>query len=76
MGKAAIAPERPSNMCEKQTDMSLIERVIELIGPDELEEHQRVEIACDKCCRRDAAEIRHADRIHRHTLLDDNPASG
>ena len=71
MEKTTTTPKGPETACEGQTAVSLIEQVVELAAPDE-----RVEIPFDKWCRHDAAEVLQADRIHRHTLIDDNPTSG
>jgi hypothetical protein len=54
-------------------EVTLVERVLELTRPPGPE---RVEITLDKWCRRDPAEVLHADHIRRHTLIDDNPSSG
>jgi len=76
MEKPALSPKDPVTVCEGQTAVSLVEPDIELAAPYEPDECHRVEIPFDKWCRHDAAEVLHADRIHRHTLIDDNPTSG
>jgi hypothetical protein len=76
MEKATITSKGPEIACEGQTTISLVEQVIELAAPYEPDDCHRVEIPFDKWCRHDAAEVLHADRIHRHTLIDDNPTSG
>ncbi|MFZ0208359.1 MAG: hypothetical protein WAL59_20020, partial [Roseiarcus sp.] len=76
MKKPTITSKRPEIACREQTDMSLIEQVIKLAAPHEPDECHRVEITFDKWCRHDAAEVLHADRIRRHTLIDDSPTSG
>ena len=76
MKKPTITSKRQESACEEQIDMNLIKQVIKLAAPHEPDECHRVEIAFDKWCRHDAAEVLHADRIRRHTLIDDNPTSG
>jgi len=76
MEKPTITSKTPDMACEEQTDMSLIERVNDVVAPHELDERQRVEIKLDKWCRREPAEVLHAHHIRRHTLIDDNPTSG
>ena len=76
MEKPTITSKSPDIACEEQTDVSLFERVVELVAPHELDERQRVEITLDKWCRREPVEVLHAHHNRRHTLIDDNPTSG
>ena len=65
-----------ANLPAKQGKISALRRALQESATFELNERERVVITLDKWCRRDPAEVLHADRIHRHTLIDDNPTSG
>ena len=76
MARPPIVADSSEHPWEKRTKLSFVRRLYELRPAYEGSPRQRVVITLDELCRRDPAEVLHADHIRRHSLIDDNPSSG